>query len=122
PAGVEQDRPSGLPLPGSSARMRHADAAVRSGLRPDQRRGFRLSRRECAHDRSGVEPILLPNDAVSGGGFATIGTVIAVDLDRVGQSKTGDTTRFTSVRIDDGYRAWDERENLLTESSIVQGR
>src|SRR5205814_2294768 len=69
-----------------------------------------------------VEPILLPNDAVSGGGFATIGTVIAVDLDRVGQSKTGDTTRFTSVRIDDGYRAWDERENLLTESSIVQGR
>jgi len=70
----------------------------------------------------GVEPILLPNDAVSGGGFATIGTVIAVDLDRVGQSKTGDTTRFTSVRIDDGYRAWDERENLLMESSIVQGR
>ncbi|MDX1534557.1 MAG: biotin-dependent carboxyltransferase family protein, partial [Thermoplasmata archaeon] len=32
---------------------------------------------------TGVEPILLPNDAVSGGGYATIGTVISADLDRV---------------------------------------
>jgi biotin-dependent carboxylase-like uncharacterized protein len=66
----------------------------------------------------GVEPILLPNDAVSGGGFATIGTVITVDLDRVGQSKTGDITRFKQVGIEEGYRTWEEREALLTESSI----
>ena len=70
----------------------------------------------------GVEPILLPNDAVSGGGFATIGTVITVDLDRVGQSKTGDVTHFKSVSVEEGYRAWEERERLLTESSIEQGR
>jgi len=70
----------------------------------------------------GVEPILLPNDAVSGGGFATIGTVITVDLDRVGQSKTGDITRFRQVGVEEGYRAWEERESHLTESSIEQGR
>ncbi|HYY47963.1 MAG TPA: biotin-dependent carboxyltransferase family protein [Thermoplasmata archaeon] len=70
----------------------------------------------------GVEPILLPNDAVSGGGFATIGTVVTVDLDRVGQSKTGDVAHFKSVSVEAGYRAWEERERLLTESSIEQGR
>ena len=70
----------------------------------------------------GVEPILLPNDAVSGGGFATIGTVIAVDLDRIGQSKTGDITRFVKAAVEEGYRAWEERENLMVESSIEQGR
>lgn len=69
----------------------------------------------------GVEPILLLNDAVSGGGFATIGTVISADLDRVGQSKTGDITKFKKARVQDGYRAWEERETLLTESSIEQG-
>ncbi len=70
----------------------------------------------------GVEPILLPNDAVSGGGFATIGTVVTADLDRVGQSKTGDVTRFRRVTIEGGYDAWAERENLMTESSIERGR
>lgn len=66
----------------------------------------------------GVEPILLPNDAVSGGGYATIGTVISADLDRVGQSKTGDLTRFRRATVEDGYRAWEEREALLTDASI----
>lgn len=67
---------------------------------------------------TGVEPILLPNDAVSGGGYATIGTVITADLDRVGQSKTGDLTRFVRASVEDGYRAWKEREALMTEASL----
>lgn len=67
----------------------------------------------------GVEPILLPNDAVSGGGYATIGTVITADLDRVGQSKTGDTTRFRRATVEDGYKAWREREAVLTEASLA---
>ncbi|MCJ2530941.1 MAG: biotin-dependent carboxyltransferase family protein [Candidatus Thermoplasmatota archaeon] len=68
---------------------------------------------------TGVEPILLPNDAVSGGGYATIGTVISADLDRVGQSKTGDHTRFKGVDVEEGYRAWAEREKLMTEASLA---
>jgi biotin-dependent carboxylase-like uncharacterized protein len=70
---------------------------------------------------TGVEPILLPNDAVSGGGYATIGTVITADLDRVGQSKTGDITRFVRATVEDGYRAWEERERLMTENSLEWG-
>lgn len=68
---------------------------------------------------TGVEPILLPNDAVSGGGYATIGTVITADLDRVGQSRTGDMTRFKRVDVEEGYRAWKEREKVMTEDSIA---
>lgn len=67
---------------------------------------------------TGVEPILLPNDAVSGGGYATIGTVISADLDRVGQSKTGDITRFVRATVQDGYKAWKRREGVMTPSSI----
>lgn len=67
----------------------------------------------------GVEPILLPNDAVSGGGYATIGTVITADLDRVGQSKTADVTRFRRATVEDGYRAWKERERTMRESSLA---
>ncbi len=68
---------------------------------------------------TGVEPILLPNDAVSGGGYATIGTVITADLDRVGQSKTGDLTRFVRAAVEDGYRAWQDREALMTEGALA---
>ena len=42
----------------------------------------------------GVEPIVLMNDAVTGGGYATIGTVISADRDRLAQTKTNDKTRF----------------------------
>ena len=34
---------------------------------------------------AGVEPIILHRDAVSGGGYAMIGTVISADMDKVGQ-------------------------------------
>ncbi|MDQ3317114.1 MAG: biotin-dependent carboxyltransferase family protein, partial [Actinomycetota bacterium] len=47
----------------------------------------------------GVEPIVLMNDAVTGGGYATIGTVISADRDRLAQSKTNDKTRFRSIGL-----------------------
>jgi biotin-dependent carboxylase-like uncharacterized protein len=53
----------------------------------------------------GSEPIALLNDAVTGGGYATIGTIISTDLSAVGQSKTGDTTRFTPVSLEAALRA-----------------
>ena len=49
----------------------------------------------------GVEPICLLNDAVTGGGYVTIGTVISADRDVLAQTKTHDRTRFRAVTIDE---------------------
>ena len=61
----------------------------------------------------GVEPIILLNDAVTGGGYATIGTVVSADLDRVAQSKTHEKTRFRSVRLEEALQARAERRQRL---------
>lgn len=53
----------------------------------------------------GDEPIVLLGDAVTGGGYVTIATVISVDRDLFGQAKTGDTIRFRSVGIDEALAA-----------------
>ncbi len=61
----------------------------------------------------GVEPIVLLNDAVTGGGYATIGTVISVDRGRLAQTKTNDKTKFVSVTLEEALRARKElRERL----------
>lgn len=46
----------------------------------------------------GVEPIILHRDAVSGGGYAMIATVISADMDRIGQMQPNNLARF--VRVD----------------------
>jgi biotin-dependent carboxylase-like uncharacterized protein len=61
----------------------------------------------------GVEPIVLNNDAVTGGGYATIGTVISVDRDRLAQTKTNDKTRFRSVTLEEALEARRERRERL---------
>lgn len=48
----------------------------------------------------GVEPIILHRDAVSGGGYAMVATVISADMDRVGQSAPNTRTRFVEVDLD----------------------
>jgi biotin-dependent carboxylase-like uncharacterized protein len=53
----------------------------------------------------GVEPIILHRDAVSGGGYAMVATVISADLDVVAQSAPGTRTRFRSVSLDDALAA-----------------
>ncbi len=53
----------------------------------------------------GDEPIVLLGDAVTGGGYATIGTVVSVDRDLFGQARTGDTVRFRSVDLDEALDA-----------------
>jgi len=63
----------------------------------------------------GVEPIVLNNDAVTGGGYATIGTVISVDRDRLAQSKTNDKTRFRSVGLDEALEARRQRRRQMAE-------
>jgi biotin-dependent carboxylase-like uncharacterized protein len=63
----------------------------------------------------GVEPIVLMNDAVTGGGYATIGTVISADRDRLAQTKTNDKTRFRSVELDEALEAREERRQLMVQ-------
>jgi biotin-dependent carboxylase-like uncharacterized protein len=48
---------------------------------------------------AGVEPIILHRDAVSGGGYATIGTVISADMDLIGQMQPNHRARFLAVSM-----------------------
>lgn len=52
----------------------------------------------------GKEGILLMRDAVTGGGYATIGTVIQCDLDRVAQAPPRSRLRFRAVTIEEALR------------------
>lgn len=61
----------------------------------------------------GVEPIVLHRDAVSGGGYVMVGTVISADMDDVGQSAPNITTRFAEVDLDGALRARHERAARL---------
>ncbi|MGH7085661.1 MAG: biotin-dependent carboxyltransferase family protein, partial [Acetobacteraceae bacterium] len=45
----------------------------------------------------GSEPIVLHRDAVSGGGYFMIGTVISADMDRIGQMQPHAEARFVAV-------------------------
>ncbi len=63
----------------------------------------------------GVEPIVLMNDAVTGGGYATIGTVISADRDKLAQTKTNDKTRFRSVDLEEALQAREQRRKQMAE-------
>jgi len=65
----------------------------------------------------GVEPIILHRDAVSGGGYAMVATVISADLDLVGQSSPGTKTRFRPVTLDEALAA---RHDAATRWSQVR--
>lgn len=61
----------------------------------------------------GVEPIVLHRDAVSGGGYCTIGTVISADMDLIGQMQPRTPVRFVSVDMEQALAARRERSALL---------
>jgi allophanate hydrolase subunit 2 len=69
----------------------------------------------------GVEPIVLMNDAVTGGGYATIGTVVSADRDRLAQTKTNDKTRFRSVELDEALEAREERRKQMVQIKQALG-
>lgn len=48
---------------------------------------------------AGLEPIILHRDAVSGGGYATIGTVISADMDVIGQMQPNHLARFVPATM-----------------------
>ncbi len=58
---------------------------------------------------SGSELICLHRDAVTGGGYATIGTVISADLDVLAQAKYPDQVVFVPVTLDEALAARRQR-------------
>ena len=62
----------------------------------------------------GVEPIFLHRDAVSGGGYAMIATVISADMDAIAQSAPGSQTRFVAVDLETALAARRERADRVS--------
>lgn len=62
---------------------------------------------------SGAEPIILHRDAVSGGGYFMIGTVISADMDLIGQLQPNVDTQFVKVDMDAALSARRDRATAL---------
>lgn len=54
---------------------------------------------------SGTEPIVLHRDAVSGGGYMMLGTIISADMDLIGQLQPHSPARFVEVTLDQSLAA-----------------
>ena len=61
----------------------------------------------------GTEPIVLHRDAVSGGGYFMVGTVIAADMDLIGQLQPNMPVRFVKVGMEEALAARHDRAGLL---------
>lgn len=62
---------------------------------------------------SGTEPIVLHRDAVSGGGYMMLGTVISADMDLIGQLQPHSPARFVEVTMDQALAARTDRGAAL---------
>ena len=63
----------------------------------------------------GTEPIVLHRDAVSGGGYFMVGTVVSADMDLVGQLQPHTPIRFTCVDMSAALAARRHRERRLEQ-------
>ncbi|AMQ07840.1 biotin-dependent carboxyltransferase family protein [Sporosarcina psychrophila] len=61
----------------------------------------------------GIEPIILLNDAVTSGGYATVGTVISADLDVLAQAKTHDKLKFISISMGEALQVRKEQNKRI---------
>jgi biotin-dependent carboxylase-like uncharacterized protein len=61
----------------------------------------------------GTEPIVLHRDAVSGGGYFMVGTVISADMDFIGQLQPHTPARFIEVSMEQALAARQDRAGLL---------
>jgi biotin-dependent carboxylase-like uncharacterized protein len=61
----------------------------------------------------GTEPIVLHRDAVSGGGYMMVGTVISADMDLIGQLQPHTPTKFVKVDLATAIKARKDRLSLL---------
>ncbi|WP_426037837.1 biotin-dependent carboxyltransferase family protein [Cypionkella sp. TWP1-2-1b2] len=62
---------------------------------------------------SGTEPIVLHRDAVSGGGYMMLGTIISADMDLIGQLQPHSPARFVEVSLDQALAARHERQAAI---------
>jgi allophanate hydrolase subunit 2 len=61
----------------------------------------------------GTEPIVLHRDAVSGGGYMMVGTVVSADMDLIGQLQPHTPVRFKAVDMEGALQARRERAAAL---------
>lgn len=61
----------------------------------------------------GTEPIVLHRDAVSGGGYFMVGTVISADMDLIGQLQPHTPAQFVKVTMDEALAARKDRQSVL---------
>jgi biotin-dependent carboxylase-like uncharacterized protein len=69
----------------------------------------------------GTEPIILHRDAVSGGGYFMIGTVISADMDLIGQLQPNTPTRFRRVSMEEALDARRAQAALLDRLRAALG-
>lgn len=63
---------------------------------------------------AGKEPIILHRDAVSGGGYFMLGTVISADMDLIGQMQPNQKVRFVKVDMEEALAARREENMRLS--------
>lgn len=63
----------------------------------------------------GTEPIILHRDAVSGGGYFMLGTVVSADMDLIGQLQPHTPTRFVKVDMETALTARKDRAALINQ-------
>ncbi|WP_347354651.1 biotin-dependent carboxyltransferase family protein [Intrasporangium sp.] len=68
---------------------------------------------------SGQEPIVLHRDAVSGGGYMMVGTVISADMDKIGQMQPNTKVRFVDTSLAEALRARHERAEWLRRIRVA---
>jgi len=61
----------------------------------------------------GTEPIVLHRDAVSGGGYFTLGAIISADMDLIGQLQPNTQVNFVNVDMDTALAARAERKTTI---------
>ncbi|HZZ45866.1 MAG TPA: biotin-dependent carboxyltransferase family protein [Pseudonocardia sp.] len=69
----------------------------------------------------GTQPIVLHRDAVSGGGYAMVATVISADMDLVARAAPGTRTRFVAVDLEAALLARRDRSNRLAAAVASLG-
>ncbi|SHL43906.1 urea carboxylase [Roseovarius litoreus] len=63
----------------------------------------------------GTEPIVLHRDAVSGGGYFTLGAVISADMDLIGQLQPNTQVKFVNVDMETALAARAERKATIAK-------
>ncbi|CAN5120886.1 biotin-dependent carboxyltransferase family protein [soil metagenome] len=69
----------------------------------------------------GTEPIVLHRDAVSGGGYMMVGTVISADMDIIGQLQPHMTAKFVETGMAGALAARKERQAALAQAREAIG-